>query len=82
MEFVKFWMNKSKVGGYTYIKLRYGLMSVNIKLQEDKLNMNLACSACLWRKPANIFTTHPEARVTLAVFFPASAILLYDDMNT
>ncbi len=31
-EFVKFWMNKSKVGQYTYNKMRYVLVSVNIKL--------------------------------------------------
>ncbi len=32
-EFSKFWMNKSEVGQYTYIKTWYGLVSVNIKPQ-------------------------------------------------
>ncbi len=31
-ELVKFWMDKSKVAQYTYNKMRYVLVSVNIKL--------------------------------------------------
>ncbi len=40
MEFGSFWMNK---GQDTKIKTRYGLVSVNIKLQKYYLNGNPAC---------------------------------------
>ncbi len=51
IKFATFWMDKSKVGNYTWIKTWYGLMSVNINLQKYHLNMNPACSVCL-RVPA------------------------------
>ncbi len=79
-KFAKFLKNKSKVGQKTYIKTRYGLVSVNIKPQKDYLNMNPTCSACLcvneWRRCAVSFTTHTEVHMTLAVL-SASATSIY-----
>ncbi len=34
IEFAKFWMDKSRIGQYAYIKMLYGLVSGNIKLQK------------------------------------------------
>ncbi len=70
-DFVNVWMN--------------GLVSVNIKRQNDYLNMNPACSACLcvntWRRCADLFTTQILKHVTLAVI-SASGISLKEDINT
>ncbi len=57
----KFCMYTSKVGQY---KMRYGLVSVNIKLQKYHLNMNPACSACLceWMAQTRGFVYYWSAR--------------------
>ncbi len=45
-EFSQFWMNKPRVGQLNWIRLWYGLGSVNIKPQKKLLNMNPAYSEC------------------------------------
>ncbi len=65
MEFAKFWADKPKVGQYTWIKMRYGLLSVNIKPQKYYLNMNPVCFVCLCRLKV----------------FSASSVSIFEDMN-
>ncbi len=83
-ECAKFWMDKLKVSQHSSIKMRYGLVSVNIKLKINYLNMNPAYSACRcvneWRRCAVSFTTYTEAHVMLAMF-SASVASVYEYMN-
>ncbi len=58
------------------------LVFVNIKPQNDYLNMTSACLCVnVWRRHTGLFTTHTEARVTLPVIL-ASAVSLNEDINT
>ncbi len=70
---------------YCVVQTLNGLVSVNIKRQNEYLNMNPACSACLcvnkWRRRADLFTTQILNHVTLAVI-SASGISLKEDINT
>ncbi len=55
---------------------------VNIKPQNDYLNMTSACLCVnVWCRRAVMFTTHTEARTRLAVIF-TSAASLNEDVNT
>ncbi len=77
-EFAKFWMDKWKVGQYTWIKMQHGLVSVNVKPKKNYLNMNPTCSARLcvneWHRCAVSFTIHilytySALRITLWAFY-------------
>ncbi len=58
------------------------LVFVNIKPQNDYLNMTSACLCVnVWRRRAVLFATHTEAHVRLAVIF-TSAASLNEDVNT
>jgi len=72
-EFAQFWMNKSKVGQYTLIKTRYGLVSVNIKPQKTaKICILHVLHVCVWMNSVS-FTTH--------IYF-YSATPIYEYMKT
>ncbi len=50
------------------------LVFVNIKPQNDYLNMTSACLCVnVWRRRAVLFATHTEARTRLAVIFTSAA---------
>ncbi len=58
------------------------LVFVNIKPQNDYLNMTSACLCVnVWRRCAVLFATHTEARARLAVIL-TSAASLNEDVNT